>query len=196
MDNTVAVTYISKMGGKIESLNNLTFSIWKFCMNRNIWLSSNHIAGVENTEADYLSRHKNDNLEWMLDRQIFVKIREIYGKCDVDLFASKNNFQFKPYVSYMPDKNASAVDALSINWSDIMYVLHILSFQLDSNGTPENCHPQSGSDNNRPYMADATLVSKATTNDMHGQISTTERSASANDAGQTSSSAPAGENEA
>ena len=120
MDNTVAVTYISKMGGKIESLNNLTFSIWKFCMNRNIWLSSNHIAGVENTEADYLSRHKNDDLEWMLDRQIFVKIREIYGKFDVDLFASKNNFQFKPYVSYTPDKNASAVDALSINWSDIM----------------------------------------------------------------------------
>ena len=47
MDNTVAVTYFSKMEGKIESLNILTFSIWKFCMNRNIWLSSNHIAGLK-----------------------------------------------------------------------------------------------------------------------------------------------------
>ena len=54
-------------------------------------------------------------------------------------------------------------------------MLHILSFQLDSNGTPENCHRQSGSDNNRPYMADATLVSKATTNDMHGQLSTADQ---------------------
>lgn len=52
MDNSVAVTYISKMGGKIASLNDLTVSIWNFCMDRNLWLSANHIAGVENIEAD------------------------------------------------------------------------------------------------------------------------------------------------
>ena len=92
MHNTVAVTYISKMGGKIESLTNLTCSISKFCMNRNIWLSSNHIAGVENTGDDYLSRHKNGDLDWMLDRQIFVKIREMYGKFDVDLTPQKTTF--------------------------------------------------------------------------------------------------------
>lgn len=72
MDNTVAVSYIlKKRGGGIESLNDLTIAIWKFCMTRNIWLSANHIAGVENIEADYLSRHKNDDLEWMLNRKIF-----------------------------------------------------------------------------------------------------------------------------
>lgn len=99
MDNTVAVTYVSKMGGKIESLNTLTTSIWKFCMDRNIWLSASHIAGVENTEADFLSRHKNNDLEWILDTAVFDKIIEIYGQCDIDLFAFRHNFQFKPYVS-------------------------------------------------------------------------------------------------
>jgi len=40
MDNTVAVTYINKMGGKIENLNDLTKNIWIWCMNKNIWLSA------------------------------------------------------------------------------------------------------------------------------------------------------------
>ncbi|XP_062571921.1 uncharacterized protein LOC134233885 [Saccostrea cucullata] len=120
MDNTVAVTYISKMGGKIESLNDLTISIWDFCMARNIWLSASHIAGVENIEADYLSRHKNDDLEWMLDRNIFSQIENSFGKCDIDLFASKHNFQFMPYVSYSPDQHAKAIDAFSMDWSDLM----------------------------------------------------------------------------
>lgn len=46
MDNTVAVTYINKMGGKIENLNDLTKNIWIWCMNKNIWLSASHIASV------------------------------------------------------------------------------------------------------------------------------------------------------
>lgn len=45
-------TIFQKWGGKIASLNDLTVSIWKFCMDRNLWLSANHIAGVENIEAD------------------------------------------------------------------------------------------------------------------------------------------------
>lgn len=120
MDNSVAVTYISKMGGKIASLNDLTVSIWKFCMDRNLWLSANHIAGVENIEADFLSRHKNDDLEWMLDRNIFAKVECLFGKCDIDLFASKHNFQFQPYASYTPDKNAKSIDAFSVDWSDLI----------------------------------------------------------------------------
>ena len=33
--------------------------MWKFFIERNIWLSASHIAGVENSEADFLSRNKN-----------------------------------------------------------------------------------------------------------------------------------------
>lgn len=85
-------------------------------MDRNIWLSASHIAGVENTEADFLSRHKNNDLEWKLDTAVFDKIIEIYGQFDIDLFASRHNFQFKPYVPYTPDINAEAIDAFSILW--------------------------------------------------------------------------------
>lgn len=77
-------------------------------MDRNIWLSASH------TEADFLSRHKNSDLEWKLDTAVFDKIIETYGQCDIDLFASRHNFQFRPYVSYTPDINAEAIDAFSI----------------------------------------------------------------------------------
>lgn len=120
MDKSVAVTYISKMGGNIAALNDLTVSICKFCIDRNLWLSANHIAGVENIEADFLSRHKNDDLEWILDRNVFAKIQCLFGKCDIDLFASKHNFQFQPYASYTPDKNAKSIDAFSVDWSDLI----------------------------------------------------------------------------
>ena len=117
MDNTVAVTYINKMGGKIENLNDLTKNIWIWCMNKNIWLSASHIAGVDNIEADFLSRDKHSDMEWMLNKEVFDKIQGIYGVCDIDLFASKHNKQLPRYSSYMPDKHAHVIDAFSVNWS-------------------------------------------------------------------------------
>lgn len=53
MDNTVAVTYMNKMGVKIKTLNDLTRQIWHWCMENNIWVSACHVAGVENKEADF-----------------------------------------------------------------------------------------------------------------------------------------------
>ena len=75
------------MGGKIANFNNLTGSIWKFSIERDIWLSAGHIADVENLEADFMSRNKDFDLEWMRDRDVYCQIEIIYGKCD--LFASR-----------------------------------------------------------------------------------------------------------
>ena len=113
------MSYINKMGGKIQSLNDLSKTIWHFCADRNIWLSACHVPGVENIEADFLSRSRNCDLEWMLDKGVFQRIMQIYGSCDIDLFASKVNYQFMPYASYGPDKNAKYVDAFSNQWDDL-----------------------------------------------------------------------------
>ena len=119
LDNTVSVAYINRMGGKITNLNSLTKTIWQFCAEREIWLSACHLPGVENVEADFLSRNRNSDMEWKLHTQVFKSIIDIYGKCDIDLFASGLNYQFKPYASHEPDKNAAVIDALSIQWSNI-----------------------------------------------------------------------------
>jgi hypothetical protein len=39
---------------------------------------------------------------------------------DVDLFASKLNWQVRKYVSYLPDRKAFAVDAFSISWGQFI----------------------------------------------------------------------------
>ena len=116
LDNTTSVTYIEKMGGTKEKLNNICKEIWGWCNQRNIWLSAVHIPGIENVEADRISRENHTDLEWKLDPQVFVKVCEKLGQPQIDMFASRKNFQMLPYVSYKPDSGAVAVNAFKLNW--------------------------------------------------------------------------------
>lgn len=119
LDNTTAIKYLSKMGGRKTDLNQLTREIWCWCRQRNIFLSVFFIPGRLNVHADALSRQKlNKDMEWMLNKAIFDKIMGKYGPCNVDMFASKANHQISPYVSYLPDVNALAINAFSLNWAD------------------------------------------------------------------------------
>ena len=78
------------MGGKIKNLNDLARGMWLWCKDREIWLSSTHIPGVEN-EAYFLSRNFNENVEWKLNESIFNELVSIFGLPEVDTFASKLN---------------------------------------------------------------------------------------------------------
>jgi hypothetical protein len=100
-------------------LNDLTRQIWHWCIVKNIWISACHVAGVENKEADFLSRDNNSDMEWMLNTEVFQLVQNIFGNCDIDLFASKDNHQLSKYVSYLPDKYSEAVDAFSISWTNL-----------------------------------------------------------------------------
>ncbi|CAC5380647.1 PSMD10 [Mytilus coruscus] len=94
LDNTTAIKYLNKMGGRKTSLNRLAKQIWLWCMHRKIWLSVFFIKGMLNTKADALSRQKlNADMEWMIVDNIFAQIMDKFGPCDVDLFASKYNYR-------------------------------------------------------------------------------------------------------
>ena len=58
-------------------------------------------------------------MEWMLNTEVFQLVQNIFGNCDIDLFASKDNHQLSKYVSYLPDKSSEAVDAFSISWTNL-----------------------------------------------------------------------------
>ena len=79
MDNSVAVSYLSKFGGRKEQLNNLTRHIWFWCIDRNIALSVFHLPGKCNTEADSMSRNRSVDMEWKLNTAIFKVIGDTYG---------------------------------------------------------------------------------------------------------------------
>ena len=50
VDNTMAVPYIDKMGGlHSPTCNEIALSIWHWAKDRNIWLSTVFIPGIENT---------------------------------------------------------------------------------------------------------------------------------------------------
>lgn len=116
-DNTTAVAYINKMGGtKSVSCNDATFQIWHWAEIRNNWVVASYIPGVNNTEADFESRHFSDNTEWTLNNVHFRRIKQKWGSPDIDLFASRLNHKVPCFASWYPDPGATFTDAFSISW--------------------------------------------------------------------------------
>lgn len=124
LDNTVAIKYLSKMGGRKPQLNKLAKEVWSWCEQREIWLSVFHIPGKLNVRADELSRlgkRLNDDMEWALQQDTYDAIVHKMGKCDTDLFASNKNKKLERYMSYLPDGEAIAVNAFSVSWDNAIY---------------------------------------------------------------------------
>ena len=121
--------------GSIGSLlcNDLVKLIWAWAIRNQIWLSSAHIPGKDNTEADFESRNFNDNIEWMLKPALVHNIMDIWGTPELDMFASRLNKQIDRFVSWKNDPEAESIDAFSLNWSGI-YFLCLSTFQLNSKG--------------------------------------------------------------
>ena len=67
---------------------------------REIWVTACHVAGKNNTQADRASRHFDDNTEWMLRQDIFLSITQLWGKPEIDPFASRLNAQLPCYASW------------------------------------------------------------------------------------------------
>lgn len=120
LDNSTALAYINNLGGiKSPALDSLSRRIWEWCIERNIFVSAQHIPGKMNSRADALSREFCSNLEWSLNMRIFELILKMTFIPEIDLFASKLNAKCGDYVSWHPDPDAIAVDAFSINWTDL-----------------------------------------------------------------------------
>lgn len=123
LDNTTAIAVINHMGtSHSPQSNTLGKTIWEWCIARNIWLSAAHIPGVDNTIADSESRSTNIHTEWMIDRSILKSTLTQFGfQPNIDIFATRLNAQFPTYVSYRPDPDAFAIDALSLNLSNLQF---------------------------------------------------------------------------
>ena len=122
-DNTTAVSYISNMGGiKSTECNKISRDIWLFCIQNSIWVSVSHISGKNNVRADLKSRKFNDQLEWKLNTKVFNKLCAIWQKPDIDLFASRLNYQIDKFCSWEPDPQATFINAFTIDWSCFEYI--------------------------------------------------------------------------
>ena len=95
IDNMTAVSDLGKMGtSHSKNPNNLTSTLWEWCLDNNMWLTTSHIPGKENTLADAESRKSRKETEWTLDRGISHEaIKKIHVEPQIDLFASRLNYQ-------------------------------------------------------------------------------------------------------
>ena len=123
IDNTTAVAVVNHMGtSHSDALNALAKEVWLWCISRNIWISAAHIAGKSNERADLESRQNKTETEWMLNKSILSgALMQFEFTPEIDLFASRLNAQFTRYVAYGPDPGASAIDAFSIDWSNLNF---------------------------------------------------------------------------
>jgi hypothetical protein len=75
-----------------------------------LWLYRNVLLKrTQLLTLDFLSKDKNSDMGWMLNTEVFQLAQKIFGKCDIDLFASKDNHQLSKYISYLPDKYSDLI---------------------------------------------------------------------------------------
>ena len=69
-------------------------------MEHKVWLTAVHVPGAENIDADQQSRVLNTSTERTLNKSIFATaISKLGVSPNIDLFASRLNFQIQPFVS-------------------------------------------------------------------------------------------------
>ena len=131
IDNVTAVASINHFGStRSDMCNTLTRKIWMLAMESNMWLSPVFIKGTLNKTADFESRQIRHETEWMLSKDIFHKLTEVFFVPEIDLFASRLNHQVMKYISWLPDPNSIMVDALSCDWNRFNNVYIFCPFSL------------------------------------------------------------------
>ena len=125
IDNTTACSYIRKQGGtRSSSLSAEACLLWKEALARNIsQLTPHWLSSKDNVEADFLSRNKLNQWEFYLRPNLFAYIlRELQVFPTLDAFASRNTTQLERYMSWFPDSQAVAQDALLHQWDETTYL--------------------------------------------------------------------------
>jgi len=108
MDNTSALTYVSKIGGSFSTrLTAVAYQIWDWCLQRQITLSPSHLPGLDNQVADQEYRSQQNGSS----KEIFVGICTQLGPCKADLFATRLNLQLYHHVNWRPDPGAMETNA-------------------------------------------------------------------------------------
>lgn len=122
IDNTTAIAYVNKMGGvRFQNLNKLSYDIWQWCENRELYIFASYIKSSENKEADLASRQLSLETEWELNDIYFDQIISSFFEPEIDIFASRINRKCEKFVSWHKDPEAAQIDAFTLNWGQLKF---------------------------------------------------------------------------
>ena len=116
-DNVTAMAYINHRGGPSAELTQLAIAVWGTAIDCGVSLVCNHIAGIDNTTADTLSRQPDPH-NWMLHPKLFHMLDVMWGPHTVDRFATFLNAQLPTFNSRYWEPMSAGVDALAQDWSE------------------------------------------------------------------------------
>ena len=120
IDNVTALTYINNIcGTKSHICNLIANEIGTWSIDRNIWLSAEHLPGSKNVLTDEQSRVFDDTTEFMINKCVFLELVKIFRSPAIDLFTSRLNKQVTTFVSWKPDPDALFIDAFSRPWHEL-----------------------------------------------------------------------------
>jgi len=116
-DSMMTLAYVTKFGGtRSTPLMDLARQIWTHCLQTGMRIMTSFIKSEDNP-ADRPSRALWLQTEWTLGPTLFHQIDQMWGPHTVDLFASRNNTQLPRFISWKPDPQAVATNALTVPWT-------------------------------------------------------------------------------
>ena len=125
IDLRTAAAYIRKQGGTLsQELSAEACELWRIAVSRNITiLSPVWLSTKDNVMTDFLSRHSLRQWECQLSRQTFLTILATFQVTPtLDCFASRNTRLLPRYMTWFPDQEAVARDAMIHQWDPISYL--------------------------------------------------------------------------
>ncbi len=118
-DNMAVVSHINRQGGsRSRTLDRLARHLLLWSQDKFLSLRAVHLPGVLNLAADFLSRQKLKPGEWMLNRQTVSQIWDLFGKAEVDLFASQESSQCPLWFS-LSFPTTLGIDAFAHPWPNV-----------------------------------------------------------------------------
>ena len=119
VDNMTALSYLLNLGGtQSEELIKISKQIWSYLLEKQICMTVEYVPSIDNHLADWESRNFQDRSEWKLCPMSFKIICKKFGTPLVDLFASRLCHQHPRYMSWRPDPQSIATDALHQDWKN------------------------------------------------------------------------------
>jgi len=124
-DNTTALSILRRFGSRIPALGKAMQPLLLHATANNIFLSSEHVRGVDNSAADWLSRiGLADRNDWSLPLATRNLISRTWNfSATIDLFATHHNHIHNNYCTIEsfpnPIDGLCRPSAFSIDWSDL-----------------------------------------------------------------------------
>jgi hypothetical protein len=115
-DNTTAVFYVNRGAGRALQMTTAAARLWRQVEEWGLTLSAEFLPGVENTEADTLSRQPLTSDDWVLRWSAFQKVQRQFGKMTVDSFADEHNTRLRRFASAVPHHKSVSTSGMLVDF--------------------------------------------------------------------------------